>query len=138
MCHDNEEWCKLWKGIDSAAQNWHEEFDDLWPQHSRILEISTVMSWFGPKYIMFELEKYKGVMLNCTGHWCKIWNKTDLRFQKWLEEFDKSSTKHWILIQKLKENWLALSKMTCGIWQIFNRALESLKIGTLIEYFYLK
>ena len=26
---------------------------------------------------------------------------------------------HWRLIQNLKENWLVLSKMTWGIWQIF-------------------
>ena len=27
MCHDNEEWCKIWRGIDLSFQNWHEEFD---------------------------------------------------------------------------------------------------------------
>ena len=26
---------------------------------------------------------------------------------------------HWILIQNLKENWLSLSKITWGIWEIF-------------------
>ena len=26
--------------------------------------------------------------------------------------------------------------MTCGIWQIFTRALESVKIGTLMRFFY--
>ena len=26
MCYDNEEWCKIWKGIDLLVQNWHEEF----------------------------------------------------------------------------------------------------------------
>ena len=40
-----------------------------------------------------------------------------------------------ILMQKLKENWLLLSKMTCGIWQIFTRALLTLKTGTLIGFF---
>ena len=28
--------------------------------------------------------------------------------------------------------------MTCGIWQIFTRALESVKIGTLMGFFYPK
>ena len=42
---------------------------------------------------------------------------------------------HWILMQNLKENWLLLSKMTWGIWEIFTRALESLKIGTLMGFF---
>ena len=27
LCHDNEEWCQIWRGIDLSAQNWHEEFD---------------------------------------------------------------------------------------------------------------
>ena len=28
LCHDNEEWCKTWRGIDLSVQNWHEEFDE--------------------------------------------------------------------------------------------------------------
>ena len=24
---ENEEWCKIWKGIDESVQNWHEEFN---------------------------------------------------------------------------------------------------------------
>ena len=27
LCHDNEEWCRIWRGIDLSFQNWHEEFD---------------------------------------------------------------------------------------------------------------
>ena len=27
MCHDTEERCKIWKGIDLSVQNWHEEFN---------------------------------------------------------------------------------------------------------------
>ena len=30
MCHDNEEWCKVWRGTDLLFQNWHEEFDKFW------------------------------------------------------------------------------------------------------------
>ena len=26
MCHDNQEWCKVWRGIDLSFQNCHEEF----------------------------------------------------------------------------------------------------------------
>ena len=36
MCHDNEEWWKNWRGIDLSVQYWHEEFDELWPEHSKI------------------------------------------------------------------------------------------------------
>ena len=30
-CHDSEEWCKIWRGIDLSIQNWHEEFDEFDP-----------------------------------------------------------------------------------------------------------
>ena len=29
MCHDNEEWYKMWRGIDLSIQNWHEDFRNL-------------------------------------------------------------------------------------------------------------
>ena len=34
---------------------------------------------------------------------------------------------HWKVMQNLKGNWLVVSKLTWGIWQILTRALESLK-----------
>ena len=27
LCDDNEEWWKIWRGIDFSVQNWHEECD---------------------------------------------------------------------------------------------------------------
>ena len=36
MCHDNEDWCKTWRGIDLSFQNCYEEFDKFWPDHSKI------------------------------------------------------------------------------------------------------
>ena len=36
ICHDNEEWCKLWRGIDLSFQNWHELFEEFWLEHSEI------------------------------------------------------------------------------------------------------
>ena len=32
MCHDSEEWYKIWRGIDLLFQNWHEEFDEFWSE----------------------------------------------------------------------------------------------------------
>ena len=60
LCHDNEEWCKIWRGIDLSVQNWHEEFDEFWPEHSKISKICTLMGFFWTKYIMFELKKSIG------------------------------------------------------------------------------
>ena len=53
------------------------------------------MGFFGPKYVMPELKKYRGVMFDSTEDWCKIWRKTDLWFQKQHEEFGKFSFKDW-------------------------------------------
>ena len=39
-----------------------------------------------------------------------VWAKKAQRSYVWY---------HWRLVQNLKKNWLALSKMTLGIWEIF-------------------
>ena len=57
MCHDNEEWCKNWRGIDSSVQNWYEEFDKFWPEHLKVSKMWTLIGCFWTKYIMFELKK---------------------------------------------------------------------------------
>ena len=33
LCHENGEWCKIWRGIDLSVQNRHEE---LWPEHPNL------------------------------------------------------------------------------------------------------
>ena len=86
LCHDNEEWYKIWRGIDLSVQNWHEEFDEFWPEHSKISKICTLMGFFWTKYIMFDLKKYMGVMFDGTEYWNKVWRKPDMCFQKWHEE----------------------------------------------------
>ena len=55
-----------------------------------------------------------------------VWAKKVERSYVWL---------HWILMQNLKENWLLLSKMTWGIWEVFTRELGGPKVGTLTEFF---
>ena len=89
MCYDNEEWHKIWKGIDLSVQNWHEEFDKFSPEHSKISKNCTIMDYFWPKYLMFELKKYRGVIFDDIEYWCNIWRKTDLCFQKRHEEFGR-------------------------------------------------
>ena len=101
---------KNFKGIDLTAQNWHEEFAEFWPEHSKNL-----------KNLHFN-----GLLLIKVYN---VWAKKVQRCYVWW---------NWRLMQILKENWLVLSKMTWRIWQIFTRALESLKIWTLIGSFYLK
>ena len=31
MCHNTEEWCKIWRETDLCFEKWHEEFDEFWP-----------------------------------------------------------------------------------------------------------
>ena len=47
-----------------------------------------------PKYIMFEVKNYRGVMFDGTEDWCKIWRKTDLCFQKCHDKFGKFSPEY--------------------------------------------
>ena len=51
ICHDNEEWCKIWRGIDLSFQNWHEEFDEFWPEHLKVSEIFILMGSFWAKKV---------------------------------------------------------------------------------------
>ena len=102
--------CKIGRGIDLSFQNWHEDFDEFWPEHLKISKICT--------FDALPLTKL-----------CNFWVKKVQRSYVWW---------HWTLIQNLKENWLLLSKMTWGIWEIFTRGLESLKIGILMGFFCLK
>ena len=84
--HDTEDPCKILRKTCSWFGKWHEDFGKLSPEHSKISKICTLMSCFWPKCKMFELKKYRGVIFNGTEHWCKIWRKTDLCFQKWRED----------------------------------------------------
>ena len=94
MCNDIEEWQKIWSGIHLSFQNWHEEFDEFWLDHSKISKIYTLMGCVWPKYMTFELKKYRGVIFHDTGEWCKIWRNTDLWFGKWHEVFNKFSPEY--------------------------------------------
>ena len=46
----------------------------------------------------------------------------------WAYSLQKSYVSwHWRMMKNLKRNWLVVSKLTLGIWEILTRALESLK-----------
>ena len=57
----------------------------IWPDYLKISKICTLMGCFWPKYILFNLKKYRGVMLDGTEDECKIWTKRELCFLKWHE-----------------------------------------------------
>ena len=89
MCHDNEEWCKIWKGIDLSFQNWHEKFDEFWPEHLKVSKIFILICSFWAKYILLALKKYRGVILHETEEGYKIWRKINLPFKNLHKEFVK-------------------------------------------------
>ena len=88
ICHDNEEWCKIWRGIDLSFQNWHGEFYKFWLEHLEVSKMFTLMCCFWAEYILFELKKYRRVIFHDTEEWYKIWRGIDMSFQNWQEEFD--------------------------------------------------
>ena len=70
-----------------SFQDWHKESDEFWLENSKASKIYTLMDRFWPKYIMFDLKKYRGAIFHDTS-----------------------------VIQNLKKNWLLVLKMTWGIW----------------------
>ena len=70
--HETEKGYKIWRGIDLSFQNWHKEFDKIWPEHSKVSKIFILMGSFWAKYILFELKKYRGVIFHETEERYKI------------------------------------------------------------------
>ena len=68
----------------------------------------------------------------------KIWPehlKSLKKFFNWLLVTKIYIVWHWRVMQVLKKDWPVVWKKTWEIWQIFTRALESVKIGTLMGSF---
>ena len=112
MYHDNEEWCKIWRGIDLPLQNWQKELDKFWLELSKVSKTWILIVSFWTNYIMFQLKKYRGIMFHDTEEWWKIWRKADLWSGKWHEEFGKFLLEHlkvWdfdgILLSKVENVW---------------------------------
>ena len=82
MGNDTKELWKVLRGIDLLFKNWHKEFDEFLLENLKVSKTYTLMGCFWPKYIMFELRKYRVVMFDGTQDWYKVWRKTDLCFQK--------------------------------------------------------
>ena len=90
--------------FDLSFQNWHKQFDEFWLKNSKVSKIYTWIGCFWPKYIMFQLKKYRGAIFHDTRAWCKIYRKTDLWFGKWHEKFGKFSPEH-LKVSKLGLWW---------------------------------
>ena len=82
--HETKEGNKIWKGIDLSFQNWHKEFDKIWPVHSKVSKIFISMGSFWAKYVLLELKKYRGGIFHKTEERYKIWRGLDLVVSKLL------------------------------------------------------
>ena len=76
------------------------------------LEIGTLMGSFYPKYKMYELKTYRGVLCHGNEEWFKIWRGIDLTIQHWQEEIDKFWPR-WAIknLKNLHFNGLLLNKI---------------------------
>ena len=132
MCHENEEWCKIWRRIDLSFQNWHEEFDEFWPEHLKVSKLFILMCSFWAKYILFELKKYRGVIFHKTEEGYKIWGGIDSSFQNWHKEcvkfWPKGSkvSKIFALNGSLRANYI-LFELKKYRWVIFHETEEGYK-----------
>ena len=130
--------------------------------HVKFHQICSLIGSFCLKYIKFQLKQLRGVMSHDTKEGCKIWRKTNLLFQKfgefWPEHLKVS--KACTLISFFCEKYIAFdlkryrgvifhdTEERCKIWRKTDswfeewdkgiRALESLKIGTLMGTLYRK
>ena len=94
ISYENEEWYKIWRGIDFLFQNWHEEFDKFWPEHSKFSQNFTLKGSFWARYTLYEKKRYRRFTFHDNEEWCKIWTEIDVLFQNWHEELDKFSPEH--------------------------------------------
>ena len=63
---------------------------------------------------------------------CKVSNVWPKKVQR------RYILRHWRVMQNLKKNWLVVLKMRSGIWHIFIKMLENIKIGTFMGSFFSK
>ena len=81
-----------------------------------------------PKYILFELQKYRGVIFHDTEEICKFWRKTDLWFEKRFEKFGKLSPEH-LKVSKLGLWWDPFVQSRKGVTLKFTEELCVMKMN---------
>ena len=75
--HETEQGYKIWRGIDVSFQNWHKEFDKVWPEYLKVSKVFTL---------------YSGLLLSKV---YIVWTKkVVMSYLSW----------HWRVMQNLKKN----------------------------------
>ena len=80
------------------------------------LKFCTLMGFFCPNDIKFQLKKHRRVIFYDTEEWCKVLRKTDFWFQIWPKEFGECSLNH-SKVWKFYFDGLFLSKVY-KVWAI--------------------
>ena len=70
--HEAEEGYKSSRGMNLSFQNWHNEIDKFWPEHSKDAKIFTLIGSFWAKYLLLELKKYRGIIFHDTEEDTKV------------------------------------------------------------------
>ena len=146
MCHDNGKLCKIWRGIDLPFQNWHEEIDEFWLEHSKISKLvpSTVDSIeVDSKEELFKLtlevrEVFLNILVSQTGIKSRIFF---VHFNKYTWSSKVSFNEH-VLIWNKERNFSFWENFDDLIWSIpkylefrtsgeelLNRLNKSAKLG---------
>ena len=106
MSHETEEWCKNLK----KNRFFVSKMTRIWWILIRALKIL--------KHLHFDWSLL-----------CKVYNV-------WPKKVQRSYISwHWKVMQNLKKNWLVVWKITWGIWKIFIRNYESVKLDTFMGFF---
>ena len=113
VCHENEKWFEIWWGIDLSVQNWHEEFDEFWPEHLKISKIYTLMDCFWAKYIIFKLRKYRGL--------CLMALKIDTNFEENLTCASKNDMRNLAIFHQSSksQNWDFDNILLCKVENVW-------------------
>ena len=91
--------------------------------------VALKLTWGTPQILTQTLESLKKLCFNWVLVTKVVWTtKVQKSYLSW----------HWRDMQILKKNLLVIWKKTWEIWQIFTRALESVKIGTMMGSFCLQ
>ena len=87
MCHNTEEWCKIWKVTDLYFKKWHEEFSEFWHNTWKFQNLHFKWAFFDQSISCFHLKKYTVVRRHYTKDRSKLQGKNDLWLHKWHDEF---------------------------------------------------
>ena len=75
MPNDAEKWCRIRRKSDLLFQKW-QEFGEFWSEHTKVSKTFALTGPFRARYVMFDLNRYRGVIFHDTEKSCKIWRKT--------------------------------------------------------------